>query len=64
MIRISQDDLRSKVVFELTRRKRFHCSLGADRHKHRGLDRPVRGVEQARPGARLGADSLYLKAKR
>jgi hypothetical protein len=64
VIRISEDDLGAELVVQLTRRKRFHRSLGTHRHENGGLHRAMSGMEQACPGASFGAGPLYLEAKR
>jgi len=52
-----------KIVKQFAGRHALHGSLRAHGHKHRRLDRAVRGVQESCPGARVGASRLNLEVQ-
>jgi heptosyltransferase-2 len=63
MVGIGQDYFGVQIAEKIARRKSFHCPLRANRHKDRGFDGSVGGMQQAGAGAGLCAGGLDFEAK-
>ena len=61
MIGVAEDDLGVYVIQEIASQHALDGCLGAHRHEHRGLDIPVRGVQNPGSGPGFGADRLKLE---